>query len=451
MAGARYRNKAIEATTFIILGFGISQFIRLAGNLVLTRLLFPELFGFMALAQVFITGLHMLSDIGLEPAIIRSERANEASFLNTAWTLQVIRGLMIAALAFAVAAPVAALYDQPMLRFVIPAIGLAHVPRDFSSTSIATLNRELRQKILTCMELTIQIVSLLSMIAFAYVYRNVWALVAGQLVASIMYMVWSHSINSGRPNRLLLEKDAVTELLSFGKWIFVSTAMTFLAAQTDRLLLGRLFPMGLLGVYSISVMLAGLPQQVISRLGSKVVFPLVAKFAHLPRLEMRRRIERPRGFLLVSGALLVALLTCFGDLLVSVLYDERYIAAAWIFPILVIGFWPVFLVSSIEGALYAIGKPVYGAIGKLVKVVYLALALPASYRVAGAFGAVIVVALDSLPVYVLTNAGLWKEKLSLMRQDLWATCLLLTFVAGLLLVRDIIGLGIPWTAGLSLY
>ena len=79
-----FKKRAFQGTALVIAGYGLAQAMRLGGNLVLTRLLVPELFGVMALTKVFITGLNLFSDIGLGPGIIRSTRGKEPAFLNTA-------------------------------------------------------------------------------------------------------------------------------------------------------------------------------------------------------------------------------------------------------------------------------------------------------------------------------------------------------------------------------
>ncbi len=89
------QKKAIGASVWVIIGYGSSQCLRLISNLILTRLLVPELFGLMALVNTFIIGLNLFSDVGIRPSIIRSERGEDPLFLNTAWTLQVIRGFRI--------------------------------------------------------------------------------------------------------------------------------------------------------------------------------------------------------------------------------------------------------------------------------------------------------------------------------------------------------------------
>ena len=50
--------------------YAFTQALRLASNLILTRLLFPEAFGLMALVSVVLVGLAMFSDVGIGPAAI---------------------------------------------------------------------------------------------------------------------------------------------------------------------------------------------------------------------------------------------------------------------------------------------------------------------------------------------------------------------------------------------
>ena len=91
-AGNDLRSLALRGTAITLGGTAGQQFMRLLSNLVLTRLLFPEAFGMMALIQTFTAGLQMFSDIGLRPSIIQNKRGEDPDFLNTAWTLQIIRG-----------------------------------------------------------------------------------------------------------------------------------------------------------------------------------------------------------------------------------------------------------------------------------------------------------------------------------------------------------------------
>ena len=95
--------RAFRSAAITVLGFGASQAIRLASNLILTRLLFPEAFGMMAIVGVFLIGLAMFSDVGVGPSIMGSARGDEPDFLDTAWTIQIARGLILLVIALALA------------------------------------------------------------------------------------------------------------------------------------------------------------------------------------------------------------------------------------------------------------------------------------------------------------------------------------------------------------
>jgi len=441
------KKRATSATVFVLAGYGLSQLLRLAGNLVLTRLLVPEYFGIMAIAQVFLFALGLFSDIGLAPGVIRSKRIGDPVFLNTAWTLQVIRGFVLWGLALAIAFPVAQFYNNPILLKILPVIGLAFLFTGFSSTSIFTLNKDVRLGKITAMELTSQFIGLVVMIVLAYLYRNVWALVTGSLVICMAKMILSHFLESGNRPSFCLEGKAVHELISFGKWIFVSTAMMFLATQSDRLLLGKFFPLTLFGVYNIAVIFAEFPKQVMSQLSGKIIFPLMVQVSELPRHEFRGLILEKRKLFLFPAALLIAVFAGFGDLFIEMLYDARYHQAGWILPLLSVGMWPFLLNASIDRCFYAVGEPKIPAVGNFFKFVYMVTCVPLFFHFAGVFGAVLAVALNDLPVYIVICYGLVQEKLTCFRQDLLATLLLVVCLGVFIIFRIMIGMeAVPGSA-----
>ena len=437
------KQKAIQGTLWTLVGYGGSQVLRLGGNLILTRLLAPELFGLMALVQTFITGLNLFSDIGIRPGIIRSSRANDPVFLNVAWTLQAIRGIWIWLLCIVIAWPIAQFYNDQRLIWLIPIVGLGALLSGFHSTSLATLNRKLELGKLTRFEFIIQAISLLVMVIWAYFRPSVWALVGGSIISNSLKLFWSHRLDAKTTNRFAWEKTAAAELFSFGKWIFISTIMTFLAGQADRLILGKLFSLELLGLYTVAFTLADLPRQVMLKITDRVMFPIISEYIDLGRSELRKKILQKRWYLLVGLAVLVTVLASFGDFLILFLYDDRYSQAAWMLPVLAIGLWPLLLSITINKVLFAIGKPIYIAFGNALKFVYMIVLLPLAYSKMGIGGAIFVVAFNDILPYCVVNYGLWKENVSGLKQDLVATLLLLGLLTLVLFGRYHLGWGLP--------
>jgi len=274
-----FKSKVLKASVYVISGNGVSKIIRLLSNLILTRLLVPEFFGIIALARTLDTGILLFSDIGLSPSIIRSSRSNDPAFINTAWTLSVIRGFLLWPFSLLIAYPAAQFYGEPRLTLILPTIALSFIIRGFNSTSLILLGKELRQGKLVLMQLVFQLINIAITIILAYLYRNLWSLIIGGHISAVLKVIWSHNLKNQIPNRFKLEKEAVKEILTFGKWIFASTAMMFLATQADKLLLGKYFTFTLLGVYSIALAFADLPKKMIGSLSQKILFPVFSKFS----------------------------------------------------------------------------------------------------------------------------------------------------------------------------
>lgn len=432
------KKQAFRATAWTIVGFGSSMVLRFASNLILARLLLPESFGLMALVNVFIMGLHLFSDVGLGPSIIQNKRGDDPTFINTAWTIQAIRGVALWLGCILIAWPVSLLYGEKQLLYLIPVVGLSTLISSMDSTALFTLNRQLAVGKLAIFELGGQIIGLVAMIIWAWFDRSVWALVFGGIVAALVQLVWSHRLLPEQPNRFAWDKEAAKSIFSFGKWIFFSTALTFLASQSDRLILGKLVSPATLGIYGIAYTLADLPRSVILSLSGKVIFPAFSKLADLPREAFRAKILKNRRLLLLALAPGLTILVSFGDFAVRLLYKEVYHDAAWMLPIIAVGIWHTSLYSTMSPALMALGKPIYNTLGYLLTLITLSTALLVGYHFMGIKGAVIAVAVGDIPFYCVTMYGLWREKLGCFKQDLWATALFLGLLTAVLFGRYVV-------------
>ena len=186
-------------------------------------------------------------------------------------------------------------------------------------------------------------------------------------------------MNKATPNKLEFDKESAKELFGFGKWILFSTALMFLGSQADRMLLGKLFTMTLFGVYGVALNFAELPKKIIERFSNDILFPIFSNYSYLPNHELRKKVANPRLRLLLLLALMISFLGCFGDFIIKLLYDKRYIDAAWILPLLSFGMWPLILKSTIESSLLSIGKPKYMTFGNLAKFIYMIIFIPLSF------------------------------------------------------------------------
>jgi O-antigen/teichoic acid export membrane protein len=424
-------------------GYGGGQILRFAGNLILTRLLFPEAFGLMSLVNTVLLGLLLFSDIGVGPSIIQSRRGDEPDFLNTAWTMQIVRGVLLWLAACAVAQPFADFYGDPQLAWILPISGLTALVAGFNSTRIHSLSRRVELKRVAALELGSQAVGLAVMIGWALLDRSIWALVAGGMMGNVAKLVMSHTVLPGIRNRLRWDRTAFVSLVRFGRWIFLSTVLTFLVSQSDRLIFGKLIPIAMLGVYGVGATIATMPSAALAHVVSSVLFPVFSRVHHSDRdlAEVFARVRRP---VLVLAGWMIAGLVAGGGVIVHLAYDQRYAEAGWIVQLLAIGSWFAVLQSTNGSVLLARGQANWTAavgVGKLVGMLAL---IPVGWHVGGFAGAVLGLGLSevvsyAVSAYAVSRAGLrsWPADL---RLSAW---LLATAWAGWSVAEFVSGAGFP--------
>ena len=330
MRGSGLMARLVRSASWTMAGYGASQALRLASNLILTRLLFPEAFGLMALITMVLVGLALFSDLGIDPAISQSKRGDDPDFLNTAWTLQVIRGFILFGVMYALAGPLATFYDEPLLATYLPVAGLSLLVSGFQPTRVATAQRHLAMGRMTALELLSQVVGLIIMISLAFATQSVFALVVGTVLQSCALLILNYAYMPGERNRFRWEKAAVSELFGFGKWIFLSTAFFFFTTQGDKAVLGKLLSLDLLGIYNIGFFLASFPVALGVHVAQRILIPVYRERPPGDSAENFRKLSRMRHVATCGVMSMVFTLALVGPWLVDVLYDDRYALAGGI-------------------------------------------------------------------------------------------------------------------------
>lgn len=347
--------RVLRSASWTVVGQGGGQLLRLASNLILTRLLFPEAFGLMALVAMVLIGVKLFSDIGISVSIVQNPRGDDADFLDTAWTLGVIRGFGLGAVIWLAAGPVAGFYGQPDLALYLPLAGLSLVIAGFEPTTIETAQRHLLVGRVTVLDMVGQVAGIVIMVTLALALRSVLALVLGSIAQAAVRLALMWWLLPGHRNRLRWERAASAELIGFGKWVFLSTAFWFLSSQGDRAVLGKFLTLPALGVYNIGQSLATVPYQVALGLSQRLMIPV---YRDKPAQESARNRRRQRQLRLVltGGTLsLIVIVAYAGPWLIGVMYDARYAMAGQIVTLLSCALVPVAIAMTYDQAALAAG------------------------------------------------------------------------------------------------
>ena len=421
----------------------ISQTLRLGANVVLARLLAPELFGVMVIVNTLNQGAQLLSDVGVGQNIVHNKNGEKPAFYNTAWIVQAARGLILWVACLAAAPAVAHFYGQDVLAPVLAIVSFNLVLMGFASTSLFVVQKRLHVAKTALFDISVAVVSAVSHIALALITPTIWALAFGGLAPNIYRMAVSHFLIKEIRNRFMFSREHFFEIISFGKWIFFASLIQFLSMNFDRLYFSTVVPLALLGVYGIARSFSEIAVVLVQRLGNHLIFPLLAASSDTPREQLRANLAAPRRRFLTIAAVALCSFALIADVLIGVLYDDRYQNAAWMLPLLLIGVWFALISQVVEWTLMGFGKPIYGTIGRGLKLTYLIIGLPIGIAQGGLAGAIVALATSDLPRYIPLVVGQIRERFSFIRQDMLATLGAATLFIGLIALRSSLGLGSP--------
>lgn len=325
----------VVAAFWVAIGSGGYQLIRLIGNLILTRILYPEVFGVMAIVTAVMVGLAQLSDVGLREGVVNSDRVDDPKFMRTAWTLQICRTAAIAVLAILIAFPIAMFYEEAVLAPVLIAVALATFATGFKSVAPLAYDKRLDLKAQMLVDLAIQIAGLSVVIFFAWLWESIWALVAGQVFSSFLDVVLSYYLFKGHHSKLAWDKTAVKPIISFGKWILISSTISYVTVQGDRLILGGFLTMGELGIYTVAATWAAIVSLLSVNFSTRVLHPYFKQA--IDNHDDYSRIRQVRNLLNTLYMFVCVFLALIGDWLISFAYDDRYQDGGWMLQILALG------------------------------------------------------------------------------------------------------------------
>jgi O-antigen/teichoic acid export membrane protein len=434
------KSRAFNAGRWALIGHFSSLTLRLAGTLILTRIFSPEAFGILAVVTAVQVVIGLLTDIGLRQAVVQSHKGESRELLTTAWTLQILRGLFIwaigaiSALVLAKAGlwhflPAHSVYTDPELPVYLLVASFSAVLLGLQSMKAVTASREMQLRRLFAIELTAQIISLAFVITFGWFTRSIWMYILGLLLASALTSLLSHVWLSGPSDRLGWNRDALKELFHFGRWTFLSSMLSALSMNGDRLLLGGWVNAQVLGFYSIAYNLANVAEGLANRIFSGVSFPTLSEAVRrhpdrVPEIYFRMRWITDPAILSAAGFLFAT-----GTTIVTLLYDPRYASAGWMLQYLSFGL--VFARYSIsQNAYLALGRPDYLTVLSVTKLLSLFGLMPLLFYAFGIQGAVLGVAFHTLPSTLWTFYFNHKHGLNNIRLEL---VVLLAWLCGWLL------------------
>jgi O-antigen/teichoic acid export membrane protein len=419
----------------------VSQVLRFGGNIVLARMLDQSQFGLNTMIVAVTTGLYLLSDVGIGPAILRSRREDN-DFVHTAFTLNAARGLMLFVTGSLLSVVLASAYDEPSLRMWVPLACVQVLISGLDSTNLWSALRRGNPNPMAIIDIVAQVIGLTVAMVVAWHWRNVSALIAAALMASLVRMVGSHLLAGPRP-RLHIDSDARREIFSFGKWVLLSTSFGFLAQRFDVFAIGRLNGFAILGVYGIASQVVMVPWSMTLQLGANLMTPALAAAERQSRDHLLAELVRMRALLLPLGALLFVGAATTAPLFFTLAYKPAFHEAGRMTQFLLLPAWWVVLQELATRPLVAISDSKTLAMINGVRVVTTVVATLIGSSWAGFWGFLVGGMMGSAVGLLVAQAWMHKRGLAALRTDFSAALMMTVVMAAMWFVAPALQAQLP--------
>lgn len=311
-------NKVLAGSVWLGIGSGFEQGLRFLRNIILVRILAPEIFGTMAIVLAIKMGIETISEVGVKKAIIQHAQGDERTYLNGAWFLAFGRAIWLFLLAYISAPWVAHFYSNPELTPLIKVTFLSVVFDGVISSRAYVAVKQMKFKQWAIIFNGGGAIGVLTTLLLAFFHQNVWALVIGIIAESAARCFFSYIIFPFYP-QFKFNKQYTKDLFKFTRGVFGLGFFYFIYMRADIFVLGKFCSPVELGLYTMAISLAQIPFQFITALMDQMAMPVFSEMQ-----SQKERINRA----IVKVTSIIAYL-CFPMLFFVVVHGKEVLTLVY--------------------------------------------------------------------------------------------------------------------------
>lgn len=315
-------HKTASGSSLLVAARLLSRVIDLGTMLILARILSPADFGLVAIAMTIVTILEAALELPLSQALVRLPEIKPSNY-DTAFTLSLIRGLVLCVLVCSLAVPFANYYHHPGMIPLIQVLSLAPASRGLQNPRMAEFAKAMNFKYEFYFELTGKLAAFAVGSGVAWMTHSYWSIALCTIVAPVMISAQSYFVVPYRPRLTLADWRLFNSFLG---WVSLSQIALAINWQSDQLLLGKLMPPAQLGLFSTSSNITTIPM---AALFSPILRPLLSAFSTIkddPE-RLRQSYQKAASAVVAIGLPLLAGQSAVAGPMVMVLLGPKWAGA----------------------------------------------------------------------------------------------------------------------------
>ncbi|WP_213999922.1 lipopolysaccharide biosynthesis protein [Arsukibacterium sp.] len=346
------QNKVYSGSVFMLITRLSIKSIGLISTIFLARLLTPEDFGVVAITVAIYAFIELFGALALGTALIQ-QKTNNLDDYNSAWTFNVLFGV-VAAISLTLVAPlVAEFYSDERLRHVLYVMAFVSIVSGIHNIGVVNFRRNLNFRKELQLQLVPKLISFVVTLTLAFILRNYWALVLGVLCNQLVTTVYSFMMHPFRPRICF---SSFNKLFKFSRWLLLNNIVHFINDKVSQLVVGKVLSPAALGFLSLSKEIGQLPTSHMAVPINIATFPVYSRFQDNP-IELRKAYLNTAALtasLTIPASIGIALIA---PLLVSVLLGEQWLNMVPLLQLLALANM-FFSITSNNSYIYlAAGKP----------------------------------------------------------------------------------------------
>lgn len=282
---------------------GGSKFAQLVVQVVLARLLAPEVFGVLAILLVFVNIADAIAQSGMGTALIQRDGADDLDY-STAFWMSLVLALVMYSLLFFAAPFIESFYDMDGLVAPLRVISLTFVFNSINSIQRSRLQRSMDFRTLCKANVFALVVGGVLGIVAASMGFGIWALVVQYVCQAVTACIALVVLSPWSPS-LAFIVDSAGELYSYGWKICATSVLGTVYTSVSELVLGLTCSSEDLGLYSQGRKWPNAAIQLVTNALQNVFLPKFATLQHnlaALRASMRK--------MLVCGSFVVVPISC---------------------------------------------------------------------------------------------------------------------------------------------
>lgn len=337
--------------TWLVAGRWSIRLIGLFSTVILARLLTPEDYGIVVLAGLVVAILDTLTDFRFGQALVHYQDASVDEY-NTAWTFNVIRGVVVAILLVGGASIFAAIFKEPRLVAVFQVLGLIAILDGLQNIGTIYFTKDIRFDRDFALRIGQKLSTFFVSITLAYLWQSYWALVAGMVAGTLARLILSYVMHPFRPR---FHISAWRRLYAFSAWLMAGQTINLINQRLEQFFIGGFLSTKLVGVYNLAYELASMATSELVSPAAQALFPGFAKIAE-NRVRLREAYVTSVQFVVAIATPLGIGLALVAKEFIPIVLGSKWTDAVMPLQVLSVMFSVSVLAMASTGLLPALGR-----------------------------------------------------------------------------------------------